>query len=283
SRSDRQCAAANLLVLKVPFRWTRITSSQSCSARLKIIRSRRMPATLTTMSSLPNCSTAVRTSRSPVATLPMSPPSATAWPPAATISSATCLAGPSSPPVPSGAPPRSLMTRLAPSAANSRLIEAPMPLAPPVMIATRPSMTPICAESLLPKLRAPVSQHEAAGGAEEHADALHEADRDAGHLRERLAAQLPHGLLDGEHAVHAGVRVGKAAAAGVHGQRAALTGVAFGDERGRLAAADEPAVFEHVKRQVRERVVAHEVVDVGMGHAGLAERLGAGPAERAER
>ena len=59
SRSERQCAAANLEVLKVPFRCTRITSSHSCSDMLKIIRSRRMPATLTRTSSRPNSLIAV--------------------------------------------------------------------------------------------------------------------------------------------------------------------------------------------------------------------------------
>jgi hypothetical protein len=39
------------------------------------------------------------------------------------------------------------MTSDAPSLANSRLIDAPMPRAPPVMMATRPSMTPMCDSS----------------------------------------------------------------------------------------------------------------------------------------
>ena len=58
SRSDRQCADANFVVLNVPFRWTRMTSSHSCSVMLKTIRSRRMPATLTRTSSRPNSSMA---------------------------------------------------------------------------------------------------------------------------------------------------------------------------------------------------------------------------------
>ena len=53
SRSDRQCADANFVVLNVPFRCTRMTSSHSSSLMLKTIRSRRMPATLTRMSSRP--------------------------------------------------------------------------------------------------------------------------------------------------------------------------------------------------------------------------------------
>src|SRR5258708_5194055 len=42
-------------------------------------------------------------------------------------------------PLPSGAPPRSLTTRLAPSAPKSRACSRPMPRPPPVMTATRPS------------------------------------------------------------------------------------------------------------------------------------------------
>ena len=74
SRSERQCAEANLVVLKVPFRWTRMTSSHSCSVMLKTIRSRRMPATLTRMSSRPNCSMAVPIRSSAAAKTEMSAP-----------------------------------------------------------------------------------------------------------------------------------------------------------------------------------------------------------------
>ena len=60
SCSERQCAAANFVVLNVPLRWTRITSSHSASVMLKTIRSRRMPATLTSTSRRPNSSMAER-------------------------------------------------------------------------------------------------------------------------------------------------------------------------------------------------------------------------------
>ncbi len=45
-------------VLKVPVRWTVVTASNSASLMLKIIRSRRIPAMFTTMSSRPNSSSA---------------------------------------------------------------------------------------------------------------------------------------------------------------------------------------------------------------------------------
>ena len=60
------------------------------------------------------------------------------------LGSTTCrAAGLSSAPAPSFAPPRSLTTTLAPSAANSRACSRPSPRPAPVMIATRPSRDPI--------------------------------------------------------------------------------------------------------------------------------------------
>src|SRR5439155_24400132 len=55
------------------------------------------------------------------------------------ISSTTCWAGDASAPVPSGLPPRSFTTTLAPSAANRSACSRPMPRPAPVMTATRPS------------------------------------------------------------------------------------------------------------------------------------------------
>ena len=62
-----------------------------------------------------------------------------ATPPAATISSATDRAGPTSAPSPSFDPPRSLTTTLAPRAPSSRAYARPMPRPAPVTTATRPS------------------------------------------------------------------------------------------------------------------------------------------------
>ncbi len=89
----RQCAAAKWVVLKWPFRWTRITESHSSSDIEKTIRSRRMPALLTRMSSCPNSATANSTSSRACWWSATSPVCATARPPAARISAATSSAG----------------------------------------------------------------------------------------------------------------------------------------------------------------------------------------------
>jgi hypothetical protein len=61
---------------------------------------------------------------------------------------------------------------------------------------------------------------------------------------------LAHAFLQGVHAVHAGMHVGKAAAVGVERQFAAGGGVALGDEGATLAAPDKAEVFEPVDRQM---------------------------------
>ena len=63
--ASRQCTAAARDVAACPLRWTRMTSSQSDSERLKIILSRRIPALLTRMSIDPKVLTASCTRRSP--------------------------------------------------------------------------------------------------------------------------------------------------------------------------------------------------------------------------
>ena len=129
-----------------------MTSSHSCSVMLKIIRSRRMPATLTRMSSRPNSSMAVWTRLSAAAKSAMSAPLATALPPASAISATTSCAGPVSCPEPSTAAPRSLTTTEAPSLASSLATDLPMPRPgagddrdPPVQTchASSPSRVPI--------------------------------------------------------------------------------------------------------------------------------------------
>ncbi len=71
-----------------------------------------------------------------------SAPLAMASPPMASISATTSFAGPESDPVPSGPPPRSFTTTLAPSDASIRACSRPMPRPAPVTIATRPSHSP---------------------------------------------------------------------------------------------------------------------------------------------
>src|SRR3984957_165366 len=100
------------------------------------MRSRRMPALFTTTWRSPKAETAWSTiALAPSKELTLSV-LATAWPPAAVISSTTDCAAEMSAPEPSTAPPRSLTTTLAPREANRRACSRPMPRPAPVMIAT---------------------------------------------------------------------------------------------------------------------------------------------------
>ena len=83
SACARQYAAALRESRKWPRRWTRITSSHSSSERLKSIRSRVMPALLTTMSRRPKPSTAAASMASAVARSPTSPATIATSPPRA--------------------------------------------------------------------------------------------------------------------------------------------------------------------------------------------------------
>ena len=101
--------------------------------------SRRMPALLMTMSTLPNASTALCTMAAPPSGVATESVFATASPPAAWISSTTSWAAPLSLPVPSTAPPRSFTTMSAPRLAIISACCLPRPPPAPVMIATLPS------------------------------------------------------------------------------------------------------------------------------------------------
>ena len=79
-----------------------MTSSHSCSDIEKIMRSRRMPALFTSMSSRPKLSMACCTMAPACSKSVMSAPFTTACPPIASISATTSLAGPGSAPEPSG-------------------------------------------------------------------------------------------------------------------------------------------------------------------------------------
>ncbi len=135
---SRQYTAAWCVGAKVPFRWTRITASHSSSVIVKIIRSRRIPALLTSTSRPPNRSTACRTSAAAPSNDDTSASLAAATPPAAVISSTTAWAGPASPPLPSRAPPKSFTSTWAPCAASSSACSRPMPRPAPVTMHTRP-------------------------------------------------------------------------------------------------------------------------------------------------
>src|SRR5262252_1096757 len=120
-----------------------MTSSHSSSLMLKIIRSLRMPATLTTISSLPNSLIATLTTPSPPLTVAMSIRLATATPPAALISFTTSSAGVVGSSLPSTVTPRSLTTTAAPLAANALATARPIPRPLPVTTAALPSRIPI--------------------------------------------------------------------------------------------------------------------------------------------
>ena len=99
-----------------------MTASQSTALMRWKMRSRRMPALLTTQSMRPKLSIAVLMMRSaPCGSATLSP-LATALPPAFLISATTWSATLTSAPSPSAEPPRSLTTTLAPSAAASSAI-----------------------------------------------------------------------------------------------------------------------------------------------------------------
>src|SRR5437867_1290683 len=138
--SSLQYSEAWRHMLKVPFRCTATTASQSSSAMLKIIRSRRMPALLTTMLSLPKVSSAHWTRRLAALKSATLSPFAIAWPPVFLISATTSWAGVAvGAPVPSKCAPRSFTTTFAPCLAMSNASSRPMPRPEPVTIATLPS------------------------------------------------------------------------------------------------------------------------------------------------
>ena len=145
----RNRMAACLTSVNVPLRWTAITSSHSSSVMLKIIRSRRIPAAVTTMSSPPNSSMACWTRPSPVAISVTDRVLATASPPAARIAAAVSSAGPVDSPLPSTAPPMSLTTTFAPISPSCSATALPIPLPAPVTIATRPSSRSAISRSFL--------------------------------------------------------------------------------------------------------------------------------------
>ena len=103
-----------------------MTASNSSSLMLKIIRSRRNPALFTRMSSPPKVSIAVRTMSAASSQPVTSPEWATAFPPAAVISSTTASAALSST-SPWSVRPRSFTTTCAPARASSSASARPEP------------------------------------------------------------------------------------------------------------------------------------------------------------
>src|ERR1700712_1503680 len=121
-----------------------MTASQSSSLMLNNMRSRVIPALLTTIDSPPRPS-AVETSSSAVLRWLMSPATATAFDPALAISSKTWDCA--------GAPAMSLTTTVAPARASPMASARPRPAAAPVTTATSPDRSD---ESELVILRIPL-------------------------------------------------------------------------------------------------------------------------------
>src|SRR5262245_15198531 len=106
---------------------------------LKIIRSRRIPATCTRMSRRPHVSTTWRTIAAASSGSDTEPKFAAARPPSFTISSTTWAAGCLSLPSPLKLTPRSLTTTRAPAFANASAMPRPMPRPAPVTNAVLPA------------------------------------------------------------------------------------------------------------------------------------------------
>src|SRR5882672_3955358 len=120
---------------KTPVRLTFITASHSSSGTQRALRALlEWPALLIKMSTRP-CSLTTHSARArPWGGLATSASRATAWPPAFLISATTASRGGRRRPV---------TTTCAPSAASISAVERPMPVPPPVTIATFPSSFPI--------------------------------------------------------------------------------------------------------------------------------------------
>src|SRR5262249_55428477 len=149
----------------------------------------------------------------------------------------------------------------------------------------RPRPSPTAASSNYPfasaTARLLVRHNDRARCGEHAADAVADRDPSAGDLRGGGAAHLAHALLQCVHAVHSGMHVRKTAAIGVEREFAAGGGVALGDEGAGLAARPKAEIFEPVDRQMCERVVDHQMVDILVRDPGLGKGGGAGDAEGA--
>ena len=117
---SRQYSEAQRTIANVPRRCTLITASHSSIDIFTNIRSRKIPALLTTMSRPPKVSMARCTNRPAPAHSDTSSPLATACPPSDRMRSTTSPAGPSDLRSPSTSTPRSFTTTLAPWRANSK-------------------------------------------------------------------------------------------------------------------------------------------------------------------
>src|ERR1700751_2017875 len=220
---------------------------------------------------------------------------AIAVPPRFLISSTPSSAGVALEPEPSAAPPGSLTTTFAPSAAQSSAISLPMPRPAPVTTMDLPSsvlamsLSLICHSGMVRRTRPGISRFRVRAEArpgmtlilvgeddrarcrEHAADAMAHRDLCVRHLRRRDAAHLPHAFLQCIHAVHARMHIGEAAAIGVERQLAAGPRVGVGAAFGGPLIWHEAEIAQAIERQVGEGVIDHQMIDVLVRDPGLAE------------
>src|SRR3984893_1905448 len=145
---SRNRSAQARLMLKEPLRCTASTSDQSDQLMRWKMRSRKMPALLTRMSTRPKAASAAFTISSAFFGSAIDSVEAIASPPPRLISSTTSCAGEASVPAPSRLAPMSQTTMAAPSPAIVSAMPRPMPRPAPVTIATLPATIPVMTLSL---------------------------------------------------------------------------------------------------------------------------------------
>src|SRR5581483_11140017 len=248
-----------------------MTASKASTLILWKIMSRRMPALFTTPSSRPKWSVAVLTILLAGMASATDSKLGTAVPPRFLISATTSSAGAADEPAPSEAPPGSLTTTLAPSAAHSSAISRPMPRPAPVTMMTLSCSDFAKASSRVVRASALVRKNDRARCGEHAADAVTDRNLRIRHLRRRNATHLPHALLQRIHAVHARMHIGQTAAIGVERQFPARPSVAVGDELAGFLIRHETEIAEAEQRQMREGVVDHQMIDVLVHDASFLE------------
>src|SRR5258705_1785411 len=206
---SRMMGATVLVRMKAPTRLMRSTWAKSAALMSRSGERRRIAAELTRTSTPPCSARAAPTNRDTSASLPTSPLTADAVPPALRMASTASARG-------SGRRPKT--TTLAPSAANSSAVARPMPVPPPATSATLPSslaMVVAPAEGLHGTARTPGLSRRAPGGAEVHEGLIVVIGASGRYQRFR---EVPHRLLTAqplepsraeedpaEHAPHVGI------------------------------------------------------------------------------
>src|SRR3954469_10350096 len=250
-----------------------MTASHSSALMEKIIRSRKIPALLTSTLRPPYVDTAFWTSPVANSQSPMSPATPMASPPAATISAATA----------SAASPMSLTTTFAPAAPRASASARPRPAPAPVTPATPPSSSePVNDGTNGFTTPAPHERDRLRSSNRTSARSCHVVDhvrelltvgaehqrgrRDTGatgdehvlgaaDLVDRRAAHLAHALGDAVHAVQVGLA--QLTAMGVDRQPAAELDAAVGEEVLRLTTPAEAELLELGEHERREGGVEH--------------------------